>query len=93
MVKKHGNYWLDIIELEKYVKKQIIKCADHFIGKTYFDSLKMKNMLNDEIENCLDEIVKQEKYLILNVDYELELDYENNMFIGYKITNLCVDNN
>lgn len=90
-MKKWGNYWLDLVEFENYIKTHIIKCINIFVGKRYSSSLRLRGMLTDAVRDCLEEIAKQEKRLILDIDYELELEYENDTFTGFKVTRLHAD--
>lgn len=80
-----GNYWLDLIEFENSIKNHIEKCVNVFVGKRYSSPSKLRMMLTEAIKDCLDEISMQEHLISLNVDYNLHLDYNNDVFNGFSI--------
>jgi hypothetical protein len=84
-MKKWGNYWLDLIEFENKIKGHIEKSLAVFIGKRYSSSIKLKVMMTEAIKDSLDTFSSQESLLYLNIDYELSLDYKNDILHGFSI--------
>ena len=85
------NYWLDLIKFESHIKACISKCIDIFVGKRYSSSIKLRSMLTEAVRDCLDEIARKENHAVLDIDYELEMEYEDDMFISFKINYLHAD--
>lgn len=86
-----GNYWLDLIEFENHIKSYIERSISVFVGKRYSSSLKLRMMIAEAIKDCLDEVSVQEHLIALNVDYQLHLDYEDDVFKGFSITHVHCD--
>lgn len=83
-----GNYWLDLIEFENHIKGYIERSIGVFVGKRYSSQSKLKLMIKEAIKDCLDEVAQQEHLLVLDVDYELHLDYEKDTFKGFTISHV-----
>jgi hypothetical protein len=86
-----GNYWLDLIEFERLIKSHIERVIGVFVGKRYSGVVRLRILIAEAIKDCLDEIAQQERLIALNVDYELLLDYKDDLFKGFTISHVhCI---
>ena len=85
MKRKWGNYWLDLIDFEKYVKSFIEQSIKIFVGKRYSSPSKLKLMMNEAIKDAIDELSKQDK-IIINVDYGVTIDYQDDILKSFVVT-------
>jgi hypothetical protein len=84
MINKWGNYWLDLLEFEKYIKTRMEDSIDIFLGKRYSSLMKLRMMVNEAIKDCMD-MLSEEENRFLDVDYGITLDFDHDTFNGYVI--------
>lgn len=80
-----GNYWLDLIELEKKIQAAITKVIELFVGKRYSSSKKLHEMIKEAVTDCLEEVAVSEKIPKFQVDYDVQLDFEGELLTGAEV--------
>ena len=72
-----GNYWLDLIEKEKNLKKEIESTIKKFLGKKFHDYNDMVTTIKDEIRKQLENYGVKHHLGIFNLEYDLDLKHDH----------------
>ena len=81
-----GNYWVDLIEREKNIKKEIQATISKSIGKKFSDYNDMTSKIKNDIRKQVENYGVAHHMGVFNLEYDLDLKYDNNFVLtGYEI--------
>ncbi len=84
-----GNYWLDLIEKEKNLKKEIENTIRKSIGKKYADYSDMTAKIKEDIRTQLENYGVKHHMGLFHLEYDLDLKYDSNFILtGFEIKSI-----
>jgi len=87
-----GNYWLDLIEKEKNLKKEIELTIRKSIGKKFYDYANMTYEIKEDIKTQLENYGVKHHMGIFNLEYDLDLKYDSNFILtGFEIKSVYLN--
>lgn len=77
-----GNYWLDLIEKEKKLRREIETAVQKLVGKKFMDYAEMTLHVKEAIRSRLENYGVKHHMGFFNVEYDLDLHYDNSFHLG-----------
>lgn len=92
MVKIKGNFWIDLIEKEAEIKKEIERVVDKMIGRRFKNYSEMSEKVKEAISRRLEEYGLKHHMGIFNAEYDISITQDkNHTFVGYEIKFVFID--